>query len=475
VSVLSAILLKVESKMTKQMETANWVALDKQTLFHPFSSIQDLQNNGTTVMSSGRGLTLVDSNGKEYLDAMAGLWCCNVGYGREEIIEAITKQSRQFSYFHGFNSNISDTAIECAEKVLSVAPGNMSKIFFGCSGSDGNETNLKIIWFYNNLRGKPEKKKILSRMGSYHGSGVASGSLSGLPSMHQNFNMPISGDFLYVERPLYYRDAPAGMSEREFSKYLARKLEERILQEGPETVAAFFCEPLMGAGGLIPMPEGYFEEVQPILKKYDVLLVADEVITGYGRLGTYWGSDSVGMQPDIMTTAKGITSGYFPLSASLISKDIWDVIANDKTAATVFSHGFTYSAHPVAAAAALANLKIIEEEGLVENARNMGAYLHSLLRETIADHPLVGSVRGYGLIGGIELVENKQTKAQFAPEKRMGRQLYNIMFNEGMVSRVLGDTVVFAPALTINKDQVDRMVATFAKGIDLLAKKIKQS
>lgn len=458
--------------MSTMNETERLIALDQKALFHPFSSIRDIHDNGVTVMSSGKGLMLTDSNGREYLDAMAGLWCANVGYGREEIIEAMSEQARRFSYFHAFNSNIADVSIRCAEKILSLAPQNMSKVFFGCSGSDGNETNLKLIWFYNSLRGKPQKKKILSRMGSYHGSGVASGSLSGLPSMHQHFNMPISGDFLYIERPLFYRDAPAGMSEREFSQLLARKLDERIQQEGPDTVAALFCEPLMGAGGLIPMPEGYFEAIQPVLKKHDVLLVADEVITGYGRLGSCWGSDAVGMKPDIMTTAKGITSGYFPLSASIISQDIWDVFAGDPTATAVFSHGFTYSAHPVGAAAALANLAIIENEGLIANAKNMGAYLHETLRAAISDHPLVGDVRGFGLIGGIELVKDKTSKEQFPMPMRVGRQLYKILFELGMVSRVLGDTLVFAPALTINKEQADRIVTTFAKGLDLLVKKL---
>lgn len=453
-------------------ETAHCVAIDKKALFHPFSSIRDIQENGSTVMSQGQGLTLVDSDGREYLDGMAGLWCVNVGYGREEIINAMTEQSRRFSYFHAFNSNVADISVKCAEKILSVAPGNMDKVFFGCSGSDGNETNLKIIWFYNSLRGKPQKKKILSRIAGYHGSGVASGSLCGIAPMHKHFNLPISDDFIHVERPLYYRDAEPGMSELEFSQELARKLDARIEHEGPDTVAAFFCEPLMGAGGLIPMPEGYYEAIQPVLKKHDVLLVSDEVISGYGRLGTYWGGDSVGMKPDIMTTAKGITSGYFPLSASIISKEIWEVFANDATAAAVFGHGFTYSAHPVGAAAALANLDIVEREGLVGNAAKMGAYLHGSLREAIGDHPLVGDVRGFGLIAGIELVKDKVTREPFPMEQRVGRQLYKILFEQGLVSRALLDTLVFAPALVINKEQVDTIVNTFAKGLDILAKRL---
>ncbi len=460
--------------MTHSRTTVDLIKKDQDALFHPFSSIDDINSAGSTVMSRGKGLTLWDSDGKEYLDAMAGLWCVNVGYGRDEIIDAMSEQSRKFSYFHAFNSNVADTSVECAAKILSVAPDNMARVFFGCSGSDGNETNLKIIWFYNSLRGKPEKKKIISRMGSYHGSGVASGSLCGLPPMHHNFNMPITDDFIYVERPLYYRDAEPGMSEREFSQHLANKLEERILAEGPDTIAAFFAEPFMGAGGIIPMPEGYFEAVQPILKKYDILLVADEVICGYGRLGTYWGSDAVGMKPDIMTTAKGITSGYFPLSASIISKEIWDVISNHHpTSKGVFAHGFTYSAHPVGAAAALANLALIEKENMVENAGKMGNYLLASMREALGDHPLVGSIRGHGLVGGIELVANKETKEQFPFEKRVGRQLYRILFEEGVVSRSLVDTLVFAPALCINKAQVDRIVSTFAKSLDILTKQIK--
>ena len=458
--------------MPSSHNTEKLISLDQQSMFHPFSAIQDIQSSGPVIMKEGRGLTLVDSNGKEYLDVMAGLWCANVGYGNKKIIHAINQQLNSLSYFHAFNASVSDVSIECAEKILSVAPDNMSKVFFGCSGSDGNETNLKIIWFYNNLRGKPKKKKILSRMGSYHGSGVASGSLCGLPSMHANFNMPISDDFIHVERTLYYRDAQEGMNEQDFAKDLARKLDERIQREDPDTVAAFFCEPIMGAGGLIPPPEGYFEAVQAVLKKHDVLLVADEVICGYGRLGTYWGSDSVGMKPDIMTTAKGVTSGYFPLSAAMISKEIWDVISNHETAGAVFSHGFTYSAHPVGAAAATANLNVIAEENLVSNAKKMGDYLFSSLRDAISDHPLVGDIRGRGLLGCIEMVKDKISKEQFAFEKRVGRQLYRILLEEGMVSRALVDTLVFAPAMTINKQQVDRMVSTIAKGLDRLNKQI---
>lgn len=443
-------------------------AADQQSLLHPFTSITDILANGPRVMVEAQGMRIRDSRGREYLDAMAGLWCVNVGYGRRELVDAMAEQGRKLSYFHAFNAMSIDTSVRCAERLLALAPDNMSKVFFGCSGSDANESQIKLIWLYNNLRGKPNKKKIIARTNAYHGSAVASASLTGIASMHELFDLPIDR-FLHVSRPLYYRDAEEGQSEQEFSASLAAELDQRIESEGSDTVAAFFAEPVMGAGGLIPTPAGYFEAVQPVLKKHDVLLVADEVVTGFGRLGTYWGSDKVGMQPDLMTLAKGMTSGYFPMSGCLISDEVWDVFKNAPPEKSYLGHGYTYSAHPMGAAVAMANLDVIESEQLVENAAQRGEQLHRELHRRLDDHPLVGNIRGLGLLAGIELVKDKSTKEPFPARRGVGKKLYQRLLDQGLISRALGDVLVFSPALVARAADIDEIVEQVECGLNALA------
>jgi L-2,4-diaminobutyrate transaminase len=439
--------------------------LDQQSQFHPFTSIADLMAEGPTVMTSGSGIRVQDVDGKEYLDGMAGLWCVNLGYGRREIVEAITRQSERLSFFHTFNGMTTDVVAECADALLKRAPVPMSRIFFGASGSDANETQLKLIWCYNNLRGKPEKKKIIARWNAYHGSGVATASLTGLPGMHTLFDLP-KGPILHVSAPYYYRNAPEGMSERDFSAQLARELEDLIEREGGDTIAAFFAEAVMGAGGLIPPPEGYFEAIMPILKKHDILLVADEVVSGFGRLGTYWGSQTYGYEPDLITSAKGVTSGYFPMSAVFVSPKVWNVIEADAATVGVFGHGYTYSAHPVGAAAALTALRLIDELDVVGNVAKVGPYMLGALQDRLGQHPHVGDIRGKGLMIGIELAQNRATKAQFPPANRTGRQILKAAAQRGLITRALGDTLVFAPPLIINEAEIDELVDKFARAVD---------
>jgi L-2,4-diaminobutyrate transaminase len=416
-------------------------------------------------MVSGNGVRVQDAGGKEYLDGMAGLWCVNLGYGRREIVEAITRQSERLSFFHTFNGMTTDVVAECADALLKRAPVPMSRIFFGTSGSDANETQLKLIWCYNNLRGKPEKKKIIARWNAYHGSGVATASLTGLPGMHTLFDLP-KGPILHVSAPYYYRNAPEGMSERDFSGKLAKELEDLIEREGGDTIAAFFAEAVMGAGGLIPPPEGYFEAIMPILKKHDILLVADEVVSGFGRLGTYWGSQTYGYEPDLITSAKGVTSGYFPVSACFVSPKVWNVIEADAATVGVFGHGYTYSAHPVGAAAALAALKLIDELEVVGNVARVGPYMLGALRDRLGQHPHVGDIRGKGLMIGIELAKDRATKEQFPPANRTGRQILKAAAQRGLITRALGDTLVFAPPLIINEAEIDELVDKFALAVD---------
>jgi len=447
---------------TQQTQAAQ---MDQRSQFHPFTSINDLKAEGPTVMVSGSGIRVRDVNGKEYLDGMAGLWCVNLGYGRKEISDAIARQSERLSFFHTFNGMSSDVVAECAEALLARAPVPMSRVFFGASGSDANETQLKLIWVYNNLRGKPEKKKVIARWNAYHGSGVATASLTGLPGMHNLFDLP-KGPILHVSAPYYYRNAPDGMSERDFSRQLAKELEDLIEREGGDTIAAFFAEAVMGAGGLIPPPEGYFEEITPILKKHDILFVADEVVSGFGRLGTYWGSQTYGYEPDLITSAKGVTSGYFPMSAVLISPKVWDVLEANADKVGVFGHGYTYSAHPVGAAAALTVLKLIDELKVVENVADVGPYMLQALRDRLGQHPHVGDIRGKGLMLGIELMKDRETKEIFPMADRTGRQVLKASAERGLITRALGDTLVFAPPLILKRAEADEIVDKFVLAVN---------
>jgi L-2,4-diaminobutyrate transaminase len=444
---------------------------DRKSLFHPFTSVADHMRDGPLVISEGRGVRLKDIDGREYLDGMAGLWCVNLGYGRKDITDAIAAQSSKLSFFHAFNSMSTDVVIECAEALLKRAPVPMARVFFGASGSDANETQVKLIWYYNNLLGRPKKKKIICRWNAYHGSGVLTASLTGLPGMHTLFDLPL-GPVLHTAAPYYYRNAPAGMSEREFSRHLAAELEKLIVTEGPETIAAFFAEPVMGAGGLIPPPEGYFEEIVPVLRRHDVLLVLDEVVSGFGRLGSYWGSQMYKLEPDLITSAKGVTSGYFPMSACFVSPKIWNVIESESGKAGLFGHGYTYSAHPVGAATALATLKAIDDERIVARVAELGPYLQKEIRKAVGDHRLVGDVRGVGFMLGIELVQDRKTKAAFPRESLVGRRVLKNLFGRGLISRALGDTLVFAPPLVIERGEIDELVSKFKAGLDAVAAEI---
>jgi len=442
---------------------------DRESLFHPFTSVADHLRDGPLVIVEGSGVRLKDIEGREYLDGMAGLWCVNLGYGRREITEAIAAQSAKLSFFHAFNSMSTDVVIQCAQELLARAPVPMARVFFGASGSDANETQLKLIWYYNNLLGRPRKKKVICRWNAYHGSSVATASLTGLPGMHTLFDLPM-GPVRHITCPHFYRQAPAGMSEREFSRHLAQELQQLIEREGPETIAAFFAEPVMGAGGLIPPPEGYFEEIVPILRRYDVLLVLDEVVSGFGRLGTYWGSQHFKLEPDLITAAKGVTSGYFPMSACFVSPKIWQVIESESARVGLFGHGYTYSAHPVGAAAALAALKLIDEEAVVANVAKLGPILQQEMRSAVGDHPLVGEVRGLGFMLGIELVQDKAARTPFPREKLVGRRLLRKLFDRGLISRALGDTLVFAPPLVLKRNELDEIVTKFRDGLNDLVR-----
>jgi L-2,4-diaminobutyrate transaminase len=448
-------------------ESVSLEVLDKERVLHPATSIADHLEKGPRIIAEGSGVTLVDSQGRRYIDAVAGLWCVNIGYGRTEVADAMATQARRLSYYHTFSSMSNEPQIRLADRLLGLVPGRMSKVFFGNSGSDANDTQVKLAWYYNNLRGLPRKKKIVARLQGYHGTTVASASLTGLPAFHRAFDLPVAG-VLHTATPYFYRHAAPGMSEPEYARALAAELDGLIEREGPDTVAAFIAEPVMGAGGVLVPPEGYFAAVQEVLRRHDVLLIADEVICGFGRLGRLFGSEVYGIEPDLVTIAKGLTSAYFPLSGVVISERVWEVLREASPKMGAFAHGFTYSGHPVGAAAAMANLDILLGEDLVGNAARVGAHFQRRLRETLASHPLVGEVRGLGLIAGVELVEDRATKQAFDPARKVAARVAQRCLEHGLIVRSLpaGDVLAFSPPLCLTPAEAEEIVARFGRGLD---------
>jgi L-2,4-diaminobutyrate transaminase len=447
--------------------------IDRRHVFHPFSVLAEHEAAGPRrMMVAGQGSTLTDDQGRTYIDAMAGLWCVNVGYGRPEIAEALARQTLRLPYYHSFSSMATDTPALLAERIIGLAPPGMSKVLFGNSGSDANDTQVKLVRLYNNLLDRPEKKKIVSRMRGYHGVSLASASLSGLPGMHRTFDLPLDG-ILHTGAPYRLWEARPGEDDAAFSARLASELEALILAEGPDTVAAFIAEPIQAAGGVIIPPEGYFAAIQEVLRRHDVLLIADEVVCGFGRLGTWFGSEVLGLEPDLVTVAKGLTSAYVPLSACIVSEKVWRVLA-DRGGGETFAHGYTYTSHPVCAAAALANLDILENEGLPEQAAVRGAYLLRSLIDALADHPLVGEVRGTGLIAAVELVAARDPMTKFDPPGSMAGRVARECLDRGVITRALpeGDSISFSPPFVITEAEIDEVVRVVREAIDAVAREV---
>jgi L-2,4-diaminobutyrate transaminase len=448
--------------------------LDRQFFFHPFTALSDHERNGPLVMVGGEGVWLEDNRGKRYIDSMAGLWCVNIGYGRREIADAIHAQAMKLPYYHTFASMSTEAPILLAQKLIEMSPVPMSKVFFGNSGSDANDTQVKLVWYYNNARGLPLKKKIIARRRGYHGVTVVTAGMTGLPGLHSGFDLPLP--FIkHTTAPHRLWEAEPGQSDAEFVTKLANDLEQLILAEGPETVGAMIMEPVMGAGGVIVPPEGYYPAIQKVLDKYDVLLIADEVICGFGRLGTMFGTEAMGMKPDLITVAKGVTSAYVPLSASLVSEKVWRAIVSGSDRLGVFGHGFTYSGHPIAAAAALANLKVIEDEKLVAQAGSRGEIMHKHLRAAFADHPAVGDVRGFGLIGAVEFVAARNPAQRFDPALKVGVRVAKAALANGLITRGLpdGDSIAFSPPFVISEDEIAEMVKRARLAVDQVFGELK--
>ncbi len=439
-------------------------ARDVKYVMHPYTNMEKHKETGPLIVEKAQGVWVTDDSGKQYIEGMAGLWCTSLGFGEERLIAAATKQMQDLPYYHLFTHKTHNPAIDLAEQLCAMAPGKMDKVFFANSGSEANDTAIKLIWYYHNAIGKPKKKKILARIKGYHGVTVATASLTGLPYNHRDFDLPIA-NILHVDCPHHYRYSEVGESEEDFATRLAENLEKRILEEDPDTVAAFFAEPVMGAGGVIVPPRTYFQKIQPILKKYDILLVADEVICGFGRTGNMFGSETFGIEPDMMTCAKALSSAYLPISALLVNEAIATAISQNSSKIGTFGHGYTYSGHPTAVAVALETLKIYEERDILSHIRRVGPYLQARLRD-FTDHPLVGEVRGVGLIGAIELVADKATRQSFDPGLMVGARVMNAAQEHGVILRAMpGDAIAFSPPLIITEAEIDEMLARFGRGL----------
>jgi L-2,4-diaminobutyrate transaminase len=458
--------------MSIKQTIAQLQSTDRDTVFHPSTHASEHAHGKlpVSIIKSGNGIYIKNQHDTELLDAFAGLYCVNVGYGRTEIADAIYEQAKKLAYYHTYVGHSNEAIIELSRRIIDWAPDGMRKVYYGLSGSDANETQIKLVRYYQNILGNKSKKKIISRDREYHDSSIAAGSLTGLNLFHQAFDLPIDG-ILHTLAPYFYWNAEDSMSETEFSQHCADELEKMILAEGPETVGAFIGEPVMGTGGLIPPPEGYWDAVQKVLSKYEVLLIADEVVCGFGRVGAPFGSHLYGIRPDLITIAKGLTSAYLPLSGVIVGERVWKVIERGSEELGPMGHGWTYSGHPLGAAAGLANLDILEQEKLTENARDTGSYLQVQFKTSFEDHPLVGEVRGVGLLLALEFVADKSKKLRFDASWKVGAKVSAACLEQNLIARAMpdGDILGFAPPLSITKKEVDDIVTRTTKALNSVA------
>lgn len=428
-------------------------ARDIDGVLHPMSNLSLHQKTGPMTIKSGKGIFVRDEDGKEYIEGLSGLWCVSLGYGEEELITAATEQMRALSYGQLFGSRSTDPVINLCEKLKQILPNSQSKIFLGNSGSDANDTQIKMVWYYNNALGRPDKKKIISRMRGYHGVTVAAASLTGLPAQHIDFDMPAI-PVIHTDCPHFYRGGLEGESEAEFVDRIIGNLKDQIEQEGPETIAAFIAEPVMGAGGVVPPPDGYFEKIQAVLKEHDILFIDDEVICGFGRTGNMFGAETYGIAPDTMSMAKALSSAYLPISAVSIPDTMFEAMVSQSEKIGVFGHGYTYSGHPVAAAVAHRTLELMEERDILGHVRSVAPTFQSRLM-ALGDHPLVGEARGVGLVGALELVKNKETKEAFDPKSGVGPKSMGFGLDHGLIFRAMADNLGLCPPLIITDEEIN--------------------
>ncbi|HVE10958.1 MAG TPA: aspartate aminotransferase family protein [Paraburkholderia sp.] len=459
--------------MTQPIEQL--LAADRAHFMHPSTHAHDHASGALPgrIVTGAKGIRIEDHQGKSYIDAFAGLYCVNIGYGRTEVAEAIYKQAKQLAYYHTYVGHSSDAIIELSSRIISWAPAGMKKVYYGLSGSDANETQIKLVWYYNNVKGRPNKKKIISRQRGYHGSGIVTGSLTGLPGFHQCFDLPVER-VKHTVCPHWYRQAPAGMNEAQFVNYCVEELEQLIAREGADTIAAFIGEPVMGTGGILPPPAGYWPAIQKVLKQHDILLISDEVVCGFGRLGSKMGAQHYGIEPDLITIAKGMTSAYAPLSGVIVSDKVWDVIDRASQELGPMGHGWTYSGHPLCAAAALANLDILERENLTQQAADSGAYLLEQMHQAFDAHPLVGEVRGVGLLAALEFMADRDERRPFEAALKVGPRVSAAALQRGLIARAMphGDILGFAPPFVTTRADVDEIVRITKAAVDEVASQV---
>lgn len=445
--------------------------MDRQSLFHPVSSIADVLRNGPSIYTSAEGVMVRNAAGRDLIDMGAGLWCVNVGYGREELAEASAKAMRDLSFQHLFGGASCEATILLADRLLGLfretaAAPQMARVFFGTSGSDANDTAFKLVRYYNNVRGLPKKKKVISRIGAYHGLTYAATSLTGIEAYHKAFDLPIP-DVLHTSCPHHYAFALPGESEQAFSDRMVVDLEALIAREGADTIAAFIAEPVMGTGGVFLPPADYFARVQQVLDAHDILFIADEVITGFGRTGQWFGTGTYSLRPDIVSLAKGLTSAYFPMSANVVSDRIWSVLENTSPDVGAFMHGFTYSGHPVGSAVALANIDLIESEGMVENTAALAPRFASALRDRLHDNPFIGNIRSVGLMAGVEFVADRAKRTPFPEGSAPHRIVARHATEAGVLTRALPFLPInsFSPPLSITAAEIDEGIDRYAAAV----------
>jgi 4-aminobutyrate--pyruvate transaminase len=449
-------------------------ARDIANVLHPYTDLEAHQQVGPVVISRGKGVRVWDETGKEYIESVAGLWCAALGFDNERLVQAAANQMRKLPFYHAFTAKSHEPMIDLAEMLIARAPVPMSKVFFANSGSEANDSAIKMVWYLNNALGRPKKKKIIGRLKGYHGITIGSASLTGLAANHRSFDVPLPG-FIHTMTPHFYHGALPGESEDDFATRCAGELEKMILAEGPDTVAAMWAEPIMGAGGVILPPRGYFPKVQAVLRKYDVLLVADEVICGFWRTGAYWGSQTLDIVPDIVVCAKALSSSYLPISAVMVNDTVFQALAQESHVIGTFGHGFTYSGHPVPAAVAIETLKIYDELEIGAHVGSVGPHMQRELRRRFADHPLVGEVRGTGLIAAVEFVTDKAKRVNFDPKLKVGARLTKLCEENGVIGRaVMNDSLCFSPPLVISTEEIDEMLNRVSKSIDELTVQLRR-
>jgi 4-aminobutyrate--pyruvate transaminase len=449
-------------------------ARDIANVLHPYTDLQAHLETGPLIVTHGKGVRVWDDAGKEYIEGVAGLWCAALGFDNERLVQAAAAQMRKLPFYHGFAAKSHEPMIDLAEMLIERSPVPMSKVFFANSGSEANDSAIKMVWYLNNALGRTAKKKLIGRWKGYHGITIGAASLTGLPANHRSFDVPLPG-FIHAATPHHYHGAKPGESEEEYATRLADELEQMILKEGPDTVAAMWAEPIMGAGGVIVPPKGYFPKIQAVLRKYDVLLVADEVICGFWRTGSYWGSQTLDIQPDILVCAKALSSSYLPISAVLVNQFVFDALAKESHSIGTFGHGFTYSGHPVPAAVAIETLKIYDELNIGGHVGAVGPRFQSELRRRFADHPLVGEIRGTGLIAAVELVKDKDSHGNFDPGVKVGPRMMKLCEQNGAIVRgVANDSICFSPPLVISNADIDEMLNRVGASLDELTVQLRR-